>query len=146
MAQCLHAGNYPLAPADLIGKMTPELGLLKTEIDPLKLVFYTFRGPKDPFSFAPSANPGFQNYGSSCPQDGAVFTAYYLILYCVSQKEQVWRNQQPYLKMCPPYLQFCFWFNMSTTLGQSCVKNLLWINQMVLKSCLWTWTQRKLRI
>ena len=38
-----------------------DLGVkpLKTEMDPLKLVFYTFKGvQKKPFSLAPSANPG----------------------------------------------------------------------------------------
>ena len=66
-------------------------------------------------------------------------------MYCVSQKERVRENQRPYQKTCPRYLPFYFWFNMSTTLGSLC-KNLLWINQIVLKMWLWTWTQRKLRI
>ena len=72
-------------------------------------------------------------------------TCYYIGLYCVSQKERVRGNQRPYLKMRPLYLHFCFWFNMSTTLGCLC-KNLLWITQMVLKMWLWKWTQRILRI
>ena len=42
------------------------------------------------------------------------------ITYCVSQKEWVQGNQQPYLKMCPLYLQFYIWFSMSTTLGSLC--------------------------
>ena len=76
-----------------------------------------------------------------------IHTRAYIIhtYYCVSQKERVRGNQRPYLKMCPPYLRFYFWFNMSTTLDSLC-KNLLWIYWMVLKMWLWTWTQRKLRI
>ena len=44
--------------------------------------------------------------------------------------------------MCLPYLQFYVSFNMSTSLGSLCT-NLLWINQMVLKMWLWTWTHKK---
>ena len=40
----------------------------------------------------------------------------YNFKYCVSQKEWVLGNQRLYLKMCPPYLRFYFWFNISTTL------------------------------
>ena len=66
-------------------------------------------------------------------------------LYCVSQKERVRGNQRPYLKMYPLNLRVCFWFNMYTTLVSLC-KNLLWINQTVLKTWLWMWTHIKLRI
>ena len=40
----------------------------------------------------------------------------YNFKYCVSQKEWVLGNQRLYLKMCPPYLRFYFWFNISTNL------------------------------
>ena len=33
------------------------VGPLKIEMDPLKLIFYALRGPKDSFSLVPSANP-----------------------------------------------------------------------------------------
>ena len=65
--------------------------------------------------------------------------------YGVSQEERVRGNQRPYLKMCPSFLRFYFWFDMSTTLGGRC-KKILWINQTLLKMWLWTWTYTKPRI
>ena len=41
-------------------------------------------------------------------------------------------NQQPYVIMCPPYIQFHFWYNISITLDSLC-KKILSINQTVLK-------------
>ena len=41
----------------------------------------------------------------------------------VSQKERIQENQRPYVKLCPPYSRFYFWFSMSSTLGSLCKKS-----------------------
>ena len=53
-AQSLLAGNHPSWSKR---QNDSGAGPLKIEMDPLKLVFYALRRPKDPFPLAPSANP-----------------------------------------------------------------------------------------
>ena len=48
-------------------------------------------------------------------------------IYCVLQKERV-RKINSHIWKCPPYLQFYFWFKISSTLCSLC-KQIFWINQ-----------------